>query len=195
MCSLVIFLSLFLWICKSVEVKILTQRVDCLNWETPTYVLGEFCMCTWRWHEGLSPVQWIWVSEVQVGIFTYNRFPGDLKHATEKLASILLKSMNADIFTETPETEDLKSTSGFMFYHTLWSWRAGHREGKRIFPTNFSSIIWDRSSDHQAPIAIFYSSLMLLITFNFALESISNLFSPWFLFYLLACDHKKYILR
>ena len=60
----------------------------------------------------------------------HNRLLGDLKHAPKKLASILLNSMNADIFTETPETKDLKSFRTYVLSHPL-ELGTDHREGKR----------------------------------------------------------------
>lgn len=38
--------------------------------------------------------------------------PGDLRCSTEKLASVFLDFMNADILTENPETQHLKGISG-----------------------------------------------------------------------------------
>lgn len=61
---------------------------------------------------GTHPSTVIPLSVVQAGNFTLNRLPGDLKHSTEKLASILLNPVDADILKKTPETQDLKGISG-----------------------------------------------------------------------------------
>lgn len=93
---------------------------------SPRRILHKCLEVTWR----TEPVLWTWVSEVRAGIFMHNRLLGDLKHPPKKLASILLNSMNADIFTDAPETKDRRSFRIYVLSHPL-ELGTDHREGKR----------------------------------------------------------------